>query len=114
LAEQVNESAEWMTIRNDPHQVFHLYYRPDEIHGVYKIELNKTFLDQEEGVGGLLSWWLQDTSSPDLEEPYRFYVADRFAKQAVTVAKSALKEVARRDMELASWAWYFSQPYRTE
>lgn len=112
--ESVNEIGQWLTITGDPHQIHHLYYRPDAPHGVFKIELNKTFLENEEDVGALLSWWLQDTSAPDLQEPYHFYVADRFAKQAVTVAKNALQEVARRDMALASWAWFFSQPYRTE
>ncbi len=112
--EEVNESAQWITIPGDKHQLHHLYYRPDAVHGVFKIEMNRTFLDNEPEVGSLLSWWLHDTMSPDLQEPYRFYVADRFAKSAVSVAKNALKEVARRDMELASWAWFFSQPYRTE
>lgn len=113
LCEAANEVAQWLTIAGDPHQIHHLYYRPDGPHGVFKIEMNRRFLDDETGVDALLAWWLRDTASPDLQEPYRFYVADRFAKQGVSVAAAALKEVVRRDMELASWAWFFSQPYRT-
>ena len=109
-----HEVGQWLTIREDPHQIYHLYYCPDATHGVFKIELNKTFLDNARDVEGLLAWWQEETSSPDLQEPYRFYVADRFAKQAVSVANNALKEVARRGMALSSWAWFFSQPYRTE
>lgn len=112
--EQAGSAAARLSALGDPQQVYHLYYRPDATHGVFKIELNKAFLDDARRADGLLAWWAEDTSSPDLHEPYRFYVADRFAKSAASVAKGALKEVARRDMELASWAWFFSQPYRTE
>ena len=113
FCESANEVAQWLTIAGDPHEIHHLYYRPDAPHGVFKIEMNRRFLDDAAGTSALLAWWLQDTASPDLQEPYRFYVADRFAKQGVSVAAAALKEVVRRDMELASWAWFFSQPYRT-
>lgn len=95
-------------------QFFHIYYRPDTSHGVFKVETNKAFLDKPEWASKLLSWWRKEISAPDLLEPYSYYIADRFAKESVRVAQSALKEINRRQTSVAPWAWFFTQPYRTE
>jgi hypothetical protein len=99
---------------DNPCQLFHVYYRPHESHGVFKIEMNHTFLTSPEYLGELFAWWYRELEAPDIEEPYTSYIADRFAKEAVSVAKNALKEIARRDMGSTSFAWFFTQPYRTQ
>lgn len=89
----------------------HIYYRPDAPHGVFKIEVNEGFL-KKNITDHLFAWWVEEIAAPDLQEPYSYFIADRFAKEAVSVAKKALKEITRR--EVNSLSWFFTQPYRTE
>lgn len=103
-----------LTELNNPNRLYHIYYKPDSAHGVFKIELNASFLRDTEKLSGLFAWWWREIQSPDLQEPYSYYIADRFAKEAVSVAKNALREISRRNVSTASWAWFFTQPYRTE
>jgi hypothetical protein len=103
-----------LTEPNNPNRLYHIYYKPDSAHGVFKIELNGSFLRDSNRLSGLFAWWWREIQSPDLQEPYSYYIADRFAKEAVSVAKNALKEITRRDASTTSWAWFFTQPYRTE
>ncbi|MGI8419405.1 MAG: hypothetical protein ACR2LN_02055 [Candidatus Levyibacteriota bacterium] len=91
--------------------IFHIYYRPDVGHGVYKIEVNEGFL-RKKITDQLFAWWVEEIAAPDLQEPYSYFIADRFAKEAVSVASKALKEITRR--EINSLSWFFTQPYRTE
>ncbi len=81
---------------------------------MYKLEFNKSFLDKPELLNKLLTWWRIEIDSPDLQEPYSYYIADKFSKEAVSVAKNALKEITRRNISTTSWAWFFTNPYRTE
>ena len=106
--------GEQITRSGSPTRLYHIYYKPDSAHGVFKIELNESFRADSNLLSGLFSWWWREIQAPDLQEPYSYYIADRFAKEAVSVAKNALKEIARRDASNASWAWFFTQPYRTE
>lgn len=103
-----------LTNSTSPCQIFHIYYRPDSAHGVFKIELNQAFQGDASRLSGLFSWWWREIQSPDLQEPYSYYIADRFSKEAVSVAKNALREITRRNAPNDSWAWYFTQPYRSE
>ncbi len=106
--------GEQITRLGSPTRLYHIYYKPDSAHGVFKIELNESFRADAKLLSGLFSWWWQEIQAPDLQEPYSYFIADRFAKEAVSVAKNALKEIVRRDASSASWAWFFTQPYRTE
>lgn len=103
-----------ITRPGSPTRLYHIYYKPDSAHGVFKIEINEAFRDDSNLLSGLFSWWWNEIQAPDLQEPYSYFIADRFAKEAVSVAKNALKEITRRDASNASWAWFFTQPYRTE
>lgn len=103
-----------LTQSNNPSQLFHIYYRPDEMHGVYKIELNLGFLTRTETLGSFFTWFQNELKTPDLQEPYSNFIADRFAKEAVSVAKKALKEITRRDISPDSLAWSFESGYRTD
>jgi hypothetical protein len=96
---------------NGENSILHFYYRPDPSHGVYKIEVNNQFLSKKI-TSKLFAWWLEEVSAPDFEEPYSYFIADRFAKEAVSVAKKALKEIIRRDAD--SWTWFFTRSYRSE
>lgn len=106
--------GEQITRSGSPTRLYHIYYKPDSAHGVFKIELNESLRADSNLLSGLFSWWWREIQAPDLQEPYSYYIADRFAKEAVSVAKNALKEIARRDASNTSWAWFFTQPYRTE
>jgi hypothetical protein len=110
---EVNASGDLLTSTDHPNQIFHIYYRPSACHNVFKIEVDKALLNRSELVDALLAWWFQEVQTPDIEEPYSLYIADRFASEAVSVAKSALTELARRHESNSSWAWFFTQPYRT-
>lgn len=92
-------------------QILYVYYRPDTAHGVFKIEINHGFLKSGK-LNSLFTWWNNEIKAPDLQEPYSYFIADRFAKEAVSVAKNALKEITRRDS--SAWSWFFTRPYRTE
>jgi hypothetical protein len=96
------------------HQIFHIYYRPRLSQGVFKIEVNKRFLQSETGIERLFNWWQNETCAPDLLEPYSFVLVDRFAKEGVRVATMALQEITRRSPIQSDWAWYLTQPYRTK
>jgi hypothetical protein len=110
---EVNAIGDLLTSANHPKQILHLYYRPSAAHGVYKIEMNRTFLARPERVSGLLAWWFREAVAPDIEEPYSIYIADRFASEAVSLAKEALREISRRGEPNNSWAWFLTQPHRT-
>ena len=99
---------------NNANQLFHIYYRPHESHGVFKIEINGALLKRPEIMSKIFAWWRRELESPDLEEPYSLFIADRFAKEAISVVKNALKEISRRDMISTPLAWLFTQSYRTE
>lgn len=88
----------------------HIYYRPDKTHSVFKIEVTDKFI-RDGKTDQLFAWWIKEIAAPDLQEPYSYFIADRFAKEAVSVAKKALQEITRRDSQ--AWNWYFTQPYRT-
>lgn len=103
-----------LTQKNHPNCLYHIYYKPDSAHGVFKIEVNEAFRSDSQLLSRLFAWWVSEIQSPDLQEPYSYYIADRFAKEAVSVAKNALKEITRRNAASSSWAWFFTQPYRTE
>jgi hypothetical protein len=109
-----NGIGDQLVNKDNPSQLFHIYYRPHASHGVFKIELNATLLNKPEILSKLFAWWRNELDTPDLEEPYSLYIADKFAKEAVSVAKNALKEITRRDMMSASLTWFFTQSYRTE
>lgn len=111
---QRNGVGDMITRDGSPTRLYHIYYKPDSAHGVFKIEVNETFRADMTLLSGLFSWWWREIQAPDLQEPYSYFIADRFAKEAVSVAKNALKEITRRDALNASWAWFFTQPYRTE
>ena len=111
--EAVNAIGDYLTSADCPIQIFHIYYRPSASHGVYKIEMNKSFMSQPELVDALLSWWHREIAAPDIEEPYSVYIADRFASEAVSLAKEALKEISRRAETDTPWTWFLTQPYRT-
>lgn len=99
---------------NNQNQIFHIYYRPKISQGVFKIEINKAFLKNKEQVAALFNWWQEETCAPDLLEPFSFVIADRFASEAVRVATMALQEITRRSPDTSDWAWYLTQPYRTQ
>ena len=103
-----------LTQENNPNCLYHIYYKPDSAHGVFKIELNEDFRSNSQLLSRLFAWWVKEIQSPDLQEPYSYYIADRFAKEAVSVAKNALKEITLRGASASPWAWFFTQPYRTE
>ncbi len=111
---QRNGVGDMITRDGSPTRLYHIYYKPDSAHGVFKIEVNESFRTDMNLLSGLFSWWWREIQAPDLQEPYSYFIADRFAKEAVSVAKNALKEITRRDALNASWAWFFTQPYRTE
>lgn len=114
IMERNGSVGDQLTERTSPYQIYHIYYKPDSAHGVFKIEFNQAFQSDATRLSGLFAWWWKEIQSPDLQEPYSYYIADRFAKEAVSVAKNALKEITRRNAPNASWAWFFTQPYRTE
>lgn len=114
FSRNIREISDSLTRALDPHQIFHIYYRPDENHGVYKIELNQSTLANERFISDVFSWWNSELQAPDLQEPYSYFIADRFAKEAVSVAKNALGEITKRRIDPNSTAWSFLQPYRTE
>lgn len=106
--------GEQIVEHNHQNQLFHIYYRPHVSHGVFKIEMNHALLNDQNQVARLFAWWYKELEAPDIEEPFTTYIADRFAKEAVSVAKNALKEIARRDMASTPFTWFFTQPYRTQ
>jgi hypothetical protein len=110
---EVDAIGDLLTSPNHPQQILHLYYRPCAAHGVYKIEMSSAFLDQPQRVSGLLAWWFREVAAPDIEEPYSVYIADRFASEAVSLAKEALKEISRRGQPNSPWTWFLTQPHRT-
>ena len=104
-SKEVNKSGDQLTIADHPNQIFHVYYRPDACHGVFKIEMNGAFINNSELFEALLAWWSHELRTPDIQEPYSLYIADRFASEAVSVAKSAIWELARRDESIAICNW---------
>ena len=95
-------------------RIFHIYYRPDPAHGVFKIEVNGGLLSNLNEAKKIFSWWQKEIDAPDIQEPYSFYIADRFAKEGVSVAKNALQEITRRNAQPDSMSWFLLQPNRTE
>lgn len=110
----IDRLSDQLSMENHGHQIKHIYYKPDSSHGVFKIELNNSFFSERELLRGLFPWWCKEIDAPDLQEPYSFYIADRFSKEAVSVSRNALKEITRRDMGTDVLTWYFTQSYRTE
>jgi hypothetical protein len=103
-------------------RLFQIYFRTDDAHGVYKIEMNGEFQGADgSNLAELFRWWLDSTEPVDMQEPYLLYVADRFAKEGVSVASTALEDVVHRKIAENSistpalaWAWDMTQPYRTQ
>ena len=102
-----------LTTRGDPLELLQTYYRPKLSHGIFKIEFNQGLLQTSGLMEGIFDWWQDEVLVPDIQEPYSYYLADRFAKEAVSLAAKALKEIAKRDSEEHEWAWYLTQPNRT-
>lgn len=107
---------------DSPTNLFQIYFCTDEAHGVFKAEVNRSFLGQK-GVrlAALYRWWLDSTEPVDLEEPYLLYVADRFAKEGVSVSSSALEDIVRRmvaegpvSADVLGQAWNMTSTYRTQ
>lgn len=122
--EKTQEIARGLTTKcgNSLMNLFQIYFCTDEAHGVFKAEVNRLFLGQK-GVrlAALYRWWLDGTEPVDLEEPYLLYVADRFAKEGVSVSSSALDDIVRRmvaegpvSADVLGQAWNMTSTYRTQ
>jgi hypothetical protein len=92
-------------------RLYHLYYMPGYSDVVSKIEFNRGFLENF-GKRGLLGWYENETVSPDIYEPYYCHIADRFAKEGVSVSTRALMDIIRQKAG-ADWGWYLTGKYRT-
>jgi hypothetical protein len=112
--ESINSIEKELYSMESNHQIFHIYYRPRVSHGVFKIEANKRFIRSKTGLERLFNWWQYETCAPDLLEPFSFVLVDKFAKEGVRVAATALHEITRRCPTDSEWAWYLTQPYRTK
>lgn len=113
FSKEINEIEEKLYTNNSDEHIHHIYYRPRISQGVFKIEVNKKFIDSKTGMERLFNWWQYETCAPDLLEPYTYVLVDRFAKEGVRVATMALQEITRRSPTDSEWAWYLTQPYRT-
>lgn len=92
-------------------QIVNVYYKPDEIHGVFKLEMNRAFLADRKRLGELLTWWKNGLDTPDIQEPLENFIADKVAKQAVVAAKDLLTNIKRQDLNNDNWGYV--QPYRS-
>ncbi len=100
-------------VSEGPSRLHHMYYRPLLSLGAYKIEVNGSMAFNQSDRRRLLSWWRGEVESSDIEEPYALYVADRFCKDAVRVAREAMIEATRGNPTLGETARLLSAAYRT-
>lgn len=92
-------------------QIMHVYYKPDEVHGVCKLEMNRLFLSDRKRLGALLSWLKTDLSIPDILEPVNNFIADRIAKEAVKAGKNMLRSIKRNS--LSAGEYIYADSYRS-
>lgn len=113
FAEEFDALSRELVREKGLHRVWYTYYHAKKNKSIYKVEYPGALNEDRELRRNLIGWLEYESPAIDLQEPYSVFVADKFAKESVSVSQSALTEILRRNMN-SSWGWHFTGSYRTE
>lgn len=91
-----------------PFRLHHLYAKTHPFHGVYKIEVNQSMLNQT-GLESCFKLWQGLCDNPEIESPMPLHIADMLTAQVVSTMPKVYNDRIHHELGQHPWA----RPYRS-